>query len=235
MPPKKSSTPTVNEPMRLIAGISDWRSYIDALEQCNQWWENRTANDNHPFSVLGEQQSWLETIQVLHKKVKQGNWDKLGKHGQDQLLGLSVEGGNWALLGRMRQESWDIVFSNDDDREMIENAVLSIVGVNDKNALTLIYNAYKKLIRINGIGQGIATRLLTLARPDRCVSMNDASIKRLTKAYGDGFKELGYGEILAKIHAQPWYQEPEPEDEWERNIWQMRVALLDCFVYQPTR
>ena len=83
-------------------------------------------------------------------------------------------------------------------------------------------DAYKAIRAIHNIGPGIATRLLTLARPDRCVSLNGASIEGAIKAYGDGLNALKklkgrnehngdnghiYGEFLEEVYNQPWFQE----------------------------
>ena len=129
----------------------------------------------------------------------------------------------------------------------IENAVLSIVHASDNKFPEVAVDAYKAIRAIHNIGPGIATRLLTLARPDRCISLNNASIKGLIKAYGDGLNALKklkdrnkhngdnghiYGEFLEEIYDQPWYRKPEPENEKEKMIKKFRVALLDCFVYK---
>ena len=54
-----------------MAAGSDWRAYVNALEQSRPMVggrEQRKNSVNH-FSVLGEKYSWTHTIQVLRKKV----------------------------------------------------------------------------------------------------------------------------------------------------------------------
>ena len=220
-----------------MAEIIDWRSYVDRLEQSHQWWKGITAKNTHSFSVFGERYSWAHTIQDLHAKIQQGNWDKFGKHDQERLLGLNKEGGNWALLGDMRQGAWESVFFNDDNSKTIEKIVLSIAKADDNDFPQVAVNAYKELTDINYIGPGIATRLLTLVRPDRCISLNNASIDGLINAYAglNPLKKLNgdiYGKFLEKIYAQQWFQEPKPANKKEEMIKKFRVALLDCFVYK---
>ena len=52
------------DPLQLLEGVTDWQSYVAALEQCDGWWSNR-----HSWSVLGEQSSWRETAEILHDVV----------------------------------------------------------------------------------------------------------------------------------------------------------------------
>ena len=92
---------------------------------------------------------------------------------------------------------------------------------------------------MKGVREGIATRLLALARPDRFVSVNDGSRKGLAKCFGpDTPTALGvpnnYRILLEKIYDRTWFREPAPQDEREQEICSMRAALLDCFVYKDT-
>ena len=83
----------------------------------------------------------------------------------------------------MRQGAWESVFFNDDNSKTIEKIVLSIAKADDNDFPQVAVNAYKELTDINYIGPGISTRLLTLVRPDRCISLNNASIDGLINAY----------------------------------------------------
>ena len=100
----------------------------------------------------------------------------------------------------------------------------------------------------NGFGPGAATRLLTLARPDRFVSVNGQSAAELARLSGehdnpallaadqkarDEWVRENYAELLTWVYDQPWFKEPEPDEPLERPIWKCRVALLDAFVYPP--
>ena len=42
-----------------------------------------------------------------------------------------------------------------------------------------------------------------------------------------------YGLLLEALYRKPWYDVDEPSDPFERRLWSMRAALLDCFVYIP--
>ena len=101
----------------------------------------------------------------------------------------------------------------------------------------LAFDAYERMREFDGIGRGIATRLLSLARPERFVSVNDGSRNGLAQYSGLNPGTLGttgnYRTLLKFIYKQCWFRAPEPDNRLEPSIWGMRAALLDCFVYRP--
>lgn len=111
------------EPLQLFEGVSDWQSYVAALEQCNDWWSNRQS-----WSVLGEQRSWRETAEVLHHVVAHPDWDEFDKYDRLRLLGLTP-GEDWALFGRMRPTALSTVFGA--DLQAIQDIVLAVVAADD--------------------------------------------------------------------------------------------------------
>ena len=214
-------------PMQLLEGVQDWGSYVTALHQCDGWWSNRRS-----WSVLGEQCSWRKTVEVLHDIIGQEDWGELGEYDRLRLLGLS-HGECWALLGRMRRPALTTVFGA--NREEIQNIVHTVVAAEDDAFPQLAFESYEVLWAINGVGEGIATRLLTLARPDRFVSLNTGSRVGLANFAGLARTTLGqpknYRRLLAAIYNRDWYSKPVPSNARERTISWMRTALLDCFVY----
>ena len=215
------------EPLQLLQNVSDWSSYVDALQRCNKWWQN-----SHSWSVLGETHSWSETIQVLHDVVKRKDWRTVTEYDRKRLLGYIGEKGEWALLGRMRAPAVGTVFGR--DREIIKRIVLRVAEFVDDDFPHKAVKAYEELCNIEGVGPGIATRLLTLSRPDRFVSLNNASRIGLADAFGLAPSTLhhpkNYGRLLEVIYSRDWYREPAPESE--NTLSWMRAALLDCFVYK---
>jgi len=64
-PPPPRPAPVLNlAALQLLKGVRDWKSYVAALEQCDGWWSNRRS-----WSVLADQCSWRETVEVLHDVV----------------------------------------------------------------------------------------------------------------------------------------------------------------------
>ena len=214
-------------PPQLLEGVVDWQSYVAALEQCDGWWSNR-----HPWSVLGEHGSWRETAEVLHDLVAQPDWNELDQYDRLRLLGLTP-GEDWALYGRMRRAALNTVFGA--ELETIQDIVLGVVAAVDNAFPQLAFDSYRALRDIDGVGPGIATRLLTLARPDRFVSVNGASTDGLATFFGFAPSTLGnpsnYAHLLTAIYDQDWFRNPAPRNARERVISRMRAALLDSFVY----
>lgn len=97
-------------------------------------------------------------------------------------------------------------------------------------------DAVEQLKRIDHVGGGTATLMLTLVRPDRLLSVNTASARGLAKLAGRAHSTLAepakYGELLLWLDAQPWYSTPCPDDETAAAIWRSRAALVDAFVYE---
>ena len=231
-PPPPRPPGTVNQtPMQLLTGVRNWRSYVAALQQCDAWWSNRRS-----WSVLGEQSSWRETVEVLNDVIRREDWGELGEYDRRRLLGL-VSGEDWALLGRMRPAARNTVFGA--EREAIQTTVLAVAAATDNAFPQLAFESYGALRDIDGVGEGVATRLLTIARPDRFVSVNNASRAGLAAYFGLAPSTLGrarnYRRLLEAVYDQDWYRDPVPSNGHERTISWMRTALLDCFVYDEKK
>ena len=217
----------VDTPRRLLRQVRGWDSYVAAVEQSDLWWSRHRS-----WSVLGELNSWHRTIEVLHDIATQGDWDVLNDYDRQRLLGITVASG-WALLGGMRPRAKATVFGR--NRQRIHRIIRNTAAADDSAFPDLAFEAYAKLRNIPGVGEGIATRLLSLARPDRFVSVNDGSRAGLAAYSGFAASTLGsvrnYRRLLEWIYTREWFAEGEPHGQRERTIWWMRAALLDCFVY----
>lgn len=226
-PSRSRSSPFLN-PKQLFQTVGDWRSYVAALQQCNSWWSHR-----HSWSVLGERRSWLATIYGLHDVLASEDWGELGDYHRRRLLGLTP-GEDWALLGRMRHSAMKTVFGA--NKEAIQKTVRAVVQADDGAFPQLALESYEALCAIHGVGKGIATRLLTLARPDRFVSLNNASREGLAAFSGLPPSTLGeprnYSRLLKSIYNRDWYNRPNPRNALEATISKTRAALLDSFFYE---
>jgi len=101
----------------------------------------------------------------------------------------------------------------------------------------IVRGLVEQLIGVPYCKSALATRLLILARPDWFVVVNKKSFEGLKERFGffvtnEDFKAESYVALLEKIHSQPWFRSPEPEDTAERELWQARVALIDVLVYR---
>ena len=187
--------------------------------------------------MLGDQCSWRETVEVLHDVVSHQDWGELDEYDRLRMLGLTP-GEDWALLGRMRRAALNTVFGR--NQEKIQDTLRGVVNASADAFPQLAFDSYEALWNIDGVGEGIASRLLTLARPDRFVSLNNPSRGGLVESFGLAPSTLGqprnYSRLLTAIYNQRWCSEPTPRSARERRISRMRTALLDCFVYdeQPS-
>ena len=219
----------MTEPMTLLEQVTDWDSYVAALRDCDVWWSNR-----HPWSVLGEPVSWRHTIEVLHDMLTRRDLADLDYDDRRRVLGL-LPGGGWGLLGSMRNPSMEAVFGR--NAEGIQQILREVAEADDSAFPDFAFDAYRRMRVFKGVGEGIATRLLSLARPDRFVSVNDGSRDGLALyaelTPGTLGTEANYRKLLEFIYDKQWFQMSEPDSRLERSIWGMRAALLDCFVYRP--
>ena len=96
-------------------------------------------------------------------------------------------------------------------------------------------NILSELCSVRGMGKAFATRLLGLARPDCFVVVNNKSKTwlELTTGFGLSGNKRSYQNLISWVANQAWHSAPEPEDPWERSIWEIRAVLLDAFAYHP--
>lgn len=226
LPPRRPVT-HVGTPIQLLEGVRDWKGYVSALNSCDRWWSDRRS-----WSVLGDRNSWRETVEVLYDVIGHEDWGELGEYDRRRLLGLE-RGEGWALLGPMRPTATKTVFGA--NRETIQGIVHVVADADDGAFPQLAFEAYGSLLKIEGVGPGIASRLLTLARPDRFVSLNGGSSENLADFFELKRTTLkkpeNYRCLLESVYEQEWYREPAPSTAHEQSLYRMRTALLDCFVY----
>lgn len=168
------------------------------------------------------------------------DWSGLSYTDQARLLGLVRDDEeDWALLGDMRTAR-PVVFGKQADRLDIESAVKDVLHADDADFPAVAIRAYQRIQR-PGIAHGVATRLLAVARPDRVVSLNRGSVRRLAMysgLLGGTLNEAdNYEKLLHFVYKKPWFQTPVTDlrSDLDKEIWSMRAALLDSFVYTPER
>ena len=212
-----------------------WAGYWQALQECDAWWKQGPAD----FSIFPPGKSWVGVIRKLRPSMNQ-DWSRFDPLHQKRILGCAApDDEDWALLGNLLGFAIKPVFGNSATRHAIETAVQRVIAAEDSAFLDIASSVYASLTQLEGIGPARATRLLTLARPDRCVSLNSASEHSLA-TYGasasTGFHATNsYGNLLHRIHQQPWFSRPQSGfgSLIEQEAWSMRVALLDAFIYWP--
>ena len=222
-----------------LKNASSWKEYLAALEQCNELWLAEGVN----WTVLGKEYSYAHTIdegnQVAHRK----SWARLDDRERAILLGLRDDSeGAWGLLGNLtRATKVKAVFGdsgkieNRETLQRVRNAVERVIRAPDRNFPDVAVKALERICGEDGFGVGSATRLLTLARPDRLVSVNSKSRDGLAAVFGlaPTTMEKNYGQLLENLYRAPWYEGPPGRGKRELQLWNMRAALVDSFVYDP--
>lgn len=213
-----------------------WGAYVEALKRCDDFWQLRGEH-----AVLRERRSYIETITTGRDLTRWASWRDLTKEECQILLGNSDRTGVWGLLGSMKNARLAVSsFQRSPEvREQIRLALLpSIEAQTEHDFLRAALLTISTISNIERFSSGVATRLLTLARPDRAISVNKGSVQGLSRLTGlsDNSQTLGdherqYPSLLKWLYDQPWYRTPEPSDR-TRSLWHMRAALVDSFVYK---
>ena len=224
--------------LALLAGATSWKGYVRALEKCD---EIRLYEDRY-WSVLGKSRSYVHTIENGRQVARRKSWIGLNDLDRITLLGLGRYGdGAWGLLGTLFPAGTvKGVFNRSDQGKnkrilrRIRSAVEPVINASDGDFPDVAVTALEKICREKGFGPGTATRFLALARPDRLVSVNNESRHGLAETFGLNPTTLGnprnYRKLLQRLYAKRWYNDRQARKR-ERRLWNMRAALVDCFVY----
>ena len=218
---------------------ASWAAYRVALNNCDQ--QRRTNGfsicENIRVRDTMEQMSWKATIsegrRIITNNITWNDYDIA------VLLGRKHEQKDWGLLGNMGVKG-DSAITLDSNQDEVRTILQNMLRISGHSAFTTAaVDAIRCISNIYGFGIAIATRLITLTRPDCAVSINSGSAIGFAKLYNNGLPDdrdkLGraanYQKLLSVIYAQPWYQPPVPSNPDEHTLWSMRAALLDAFVY----
>ena len=196
-------------------------------------------DEGKKFEILDpERRSYMKVIadrrQLLCGKTK---WSQLDGRTQARLKGGTPRGNDrWrGLLGRMERGHWSAVLKNED---VIRGILCNVISADDTQFPDIAFDAMQQLMNIRQVGPATATLLLTLARPDRLLSLNGASQEAYGRLSGMSPSTLkkpeNYRELLQWLYVQPWYADSPPTDGAFEEIWRFRAALVDAFVYEPT-
>jgi hypothetical protein len=208
-----------NENLDFLMG--DWAGFADRLRQIK-------PDIGKGFDL----EEWLYVLENRNGFV-QRNWeDDLTPIDLKMMYGMNP----FAPFGRLdaRNKGKFIGAEGKQRRREIGRALRDIASMKLFQA-PLVQGAYENLRSVDGCGHALATRLLTLARPDWFVVVNKKSIEGLSRKLDVPLKlsltAKIYAELLEKIQRSPWCNSPEPNDSEERRWWKYRTALIDPLVY----
>jgi hypothetical protein len=220
-------------------GGPSWSEYVGALKTLDGVWRDRSYR-NTSFGVLGRRPSWEDTIRRAAPLFDVDSWAELDAEQTSMIAPTHFfEDGN-LLLGSVGKRSNDVRYFLEDPDAVVDRArALSLLkkarGLSDRSVVLVGADILADLCDIRGMGRSFATRLLTLAKPDGFVVVNNKSADWLRAASGLALagKERSYRKLLRWLDGQSWRRCTEPVDETERKMWRIRTALLDAFAYQP--
>ena len=213
--------------------------YRRALKECEEMlkdeekeWGVLNPRGRSYMRVISERQQLL-LGEARWSQEEDGDVATLDSESQIQLKGGVPRGDSawWGLLGRMARSNWKAVLDHEDK---IRRILEKVVSADDTEFPDVAVAAMQELTSIDKVAHGTATLLLTLARPDRLLSLNSASQKAYGKLSRMSPSTLGepqnYRKLLQWLYAQPWYADSPPTEEDLVPVWNFRAALVDAFV-----
>lgn len=100
--------------------------------------------------------------------------------------------------------------------------------------IELVSDVMHGMTSLHGVKLGVATRLLTVKRPDLFVSVNKGSNPQLAMLLRRRQVTTvpHYLDLLQTVWRLEWHKAPAPRDAHQREAWGRRAALLDAILYE---
>ena len=207
-----------------------WKDYVRMIASR----EGRTLESGYPLRVRGDFPSYYGELARARAVFRRGvPFAKLPLVDRQMLMGYGPN--SCGLIGRMRVARTACQLVNDQPARLGRPLDrLPLTGKVDRN---LLVGILKSLTGIDGVKLGIASRLLTVKRPDLFVSVNNGSKPRLRQLLGGRRVATmqDYLDVLDLVWATRWHRAPRPADRDEATLWRRRAALLDAALYEEFR
>lgn len=108
-----------------------------------------------------------------------------------------------------------------------------VIRSNYYNYISELKNAFP----VNRLGIAVASRLLSMKRPDYFLCVNSQNRRELCKDIGIRQTDMSYEryweELVQRILDSPWWNSPRPRTKQQRSVWEGRAAMLDAIFYRP--
>jgi hypothetical protein len=215
----------------------EWPAYVAALLAANAYWE-----PVFQCTVTGDFRSWLSTIELGRALMRRESWDSLTEDEYRLALGIERDRNGYGLLGSMWGAGYaKNVFrvsapANLEVRRSIRAALQPVLDASDGDFPMAAAEFIQAVNAHQGFAGALATRFMTLARPDRAVSVNRGSRRKLADFLDlpetSLSKPKGYKALLARLSDLPWYESPTPKGAFEELLASNRAALVDALVYE---
>jgi len=202
------------------------------------WSEYYKRIQNDKFhSFLGR----IELLKTANMYFSKSNaFCEMNKIQRRELAGIATEnqsntGINWKWFGSMVGAGKFQNRINEND-EYISKALDTIPfqgEVYQSNYISFV-DQFQKAFPGGGSGIAIASRLLTMKRPDYFVCLDKQNRPKLIKEFGISqsisFNQY-WDEIIERILDSVWWLSERPTDKTEIQAWKGRSALLDVLFY----
>ncbi len=82
-------------------------------------------------------------------------------------------------------------------------------------------------------GMALASRLLSMKRPDTFICVNNQNREGLAQAFrvNPSRDAEGYWDLIERVRISTWWKAPRPAAGDEREVWRARAAFLDALFY----
>lgn len=112
---------------------------------------------------------------------------------------------------------------------------IPLTGLVSESDYNKFVEKFKLAFPDGGAGIAIASRLLTMKRPDYFVCLNSQNRTKLCRDFGIPenitFKTY-WSNIIARIIDSVWWSSPRPSDPTEEHAWNCRAAMIDAIFYE---
>jgi hypothetical protein len=222
--------------------LTDWASFVVAIAQADRYWSKRLKEMDLNEPVIGDEYGWFTTITLGQAVVRRTDWSTLTQEDHHLILGRRPYGwlGSMGGAGIANNIFREPTPTNLNIRRNIRAALAPVLQAGPAQFADAACDFIAMVDAIPHFGGAIATRMLALARPDRAISVNNASRQRLAEltnlpanslAHPPGGRPHSYQDLLRWFENRDWYSHPMPQGTYEHLLADNRAALFDVFIY----
>lgn len=159
------------------------------------------------------------------------------KEERRRIAGLPCRdsGTDWGYFGSMKGAGWFQKAINANDRNL-SDAIDAVPS--DGLVVRSDFDAFVRSFRKSfpeGERVAVATRLMSMKRPDMFVCLDARNRSGLCKALGIPQSDMSFdrywNEIIERVRDAVWWNAPRPSVDIEREMWLGRAAFLDSLYY----
>lgn len=204
----------------------DWEEYYQSIQ-------------NDAFHSFDGRIELLNTAQRYFRENQK--FSDMSEIRRREIAGLATEnqsdsGIGWGWFGSMLGAG---KFQNriNTNNEYISQALdaIPLQGKVYKSNYNQFVDIFQQAFPDGGSGVAIASRLLSMKRPDYFVCLDKQNRPRLSGEFGIS-KTVSFNdywdEIIERILNSVWWSSEKPVDEVEAQAWQGRTAMLDAIFYE---